>query len=75
MKAAYRALVVENGGVYSPELSCQCTHLVIFKRPGQPQEVSAKERWGSQPLQGNGWQWSLLSEQVPVQKSVGAISD
>lgn len=52
-KGAYRDLVVENGGAYSPELSGQCTHLVIFKRPGQPQEVSAKERWAPLLLQGN----------------------
>ena len=42
-KAKYADLIKAYGGAYSPELTKQCTHLVIMKRKGTTRELSAKE--------------------------------
>ncbi len=42
-KAKYADLIKAYGGTYSPELTKQCTHLIIMKRKGATRELSAKE--------------------------------
>ena len=36
-------LIEAYGGIYSPELTKQCSHLIIMKRKGTTRELSAKE--------------------------------
>lgn len=45
-KGKYAELLKQFGGVYSPELTRQCSHLIIMRRHGSvntPREMSAKE--------------------------------